>query len=117
MAVKKKVSKSDNAGNGTACAILSYFVIGIVWYFADDNMKKNSLARFHAKQGLVLLLAGVIIGAVRILLLWIPFIGKLIVWIVGVVFLVLWIFGIVNSATGQEKPLPIIGGFAEKLEF
>jgi uncharacterized membrane protein len=108
---------ASETNNETICAVLSYFLIGIVWYFADDNMKKSSFAKFHAKQALVLLIAWIIVWVVGMFIFWIPFIGWLIGFVLGLFFLVAWILGIVYAATGKEKTLPIIGSFAEKISF
>ena len=131
MAKKAEAAKasSHELEQGKVCAILSYLLVGIIWYFADEKMKKNSYVKFHAKQGLVLLIFSIAIWIVeRILfsMFFNPFswgawgaIGLLgtIFWIVGLAELVLVIIGIVNAANGNQKPLPIIGGFASKLNF
>jgi uncharacterized membrane protein len=71
--------------------------------------KKDSLfCQFHAKQGLVLLIAWVIIGAVAV----IPILGW-IIGIVGSIFLfVCFIMGLVNALSGQAGELPLIGQYA-----
>ena len=109
---------------GKVCAILSYILVGIIWYFADQKMKKNGFAKFHAKQGLVLLILCValsIIGSILTRLLFFGGMGMivimgLIITIINICLLVLWIIGIINSATGKYKPLPVIGNIAEGLK-
>jgi uncharacterized membrane protein len=116
--------------DGKVCAILSYLLVGIIWYFADDKMRKNNFAKFHAKQGLVLLIVSIILSiAVSILsAIFTPLLfmggGLGIVWLisliwyaVSIVLFVLWLIGIIAAATGKEKALPIIGGFGKKLNF
>ena len=104
-----------NKDNEKLCAILSYLLIGIIWYFADENMKKSSFARYHAKQGIVFLITSLILSAVAAA---IPFIGWFILApIFNILLLVLLILGIINAAQGKEKELPIIGGYAKKLDF
>ena len=101
--------------NGKACAILTYFLVGIIWYFVDDKMRKNQLANYHTKQALVLLIASVVINIIGSI---IPIIGWFIILPLGNLFiLVLWIFGIINSASGNMKPIPVIGGFGSKFQF
>jgi len=125
--VKEKTSKKD-VSDGIACAILTYLLIGIIWYFADEKMKKNAYAKFHVKQGLVLLIASIIfliawsiifsvLAAIFILL---GPAGWVIITILGLVFwipLVWCIMGIVYAATGKKKELPVIGHFARKFAF
>lgn len=111
---KEKETKSSG-DNTKLCAFLAYILIGIIWYFADDEMKKNSFVKFHVKQGLVLLITSIIINAVGGM---IPIIGWFVILpIGGLLILILWIIGIVNVLNGKENPLPIIGGFAKKFTF
>ena len=115
-----KPAKDD--GNATACAVLSYLLVGIIWYFVDENMKKSQFARFHAKQGLALLISEIALAiALAIvstvfaftMVLW-P-LALLLEWVVRLAILVLVVLGIINAANGAQKKLPIIGDFAEKL--
>lgn len=78
--------------------------------------KDSRFARFHANQGLVLLIASAIFGVVkwvlsRILLAisWNLYFVTVIISLLGLVFLALAIIGIVNAATGKAKELPVIG--------
>lgn len=113
MAKKQKHSSSSDAGNEKACAILSYILIGIIWYFVDEKMKKNEFVKYHVKQGLVLLIVAIIFSAIAS----IPFIGFAIGWILWLIEVVLMIIGMINAANNQEKELPVIGKFAEKFSF
>ena len=119
---KKKISSGSKAlymSNSVLCSILSYFVIGIAWYFVDDKMRKSSLAKRHANQALFLILA-CLVGYVA---LWVfshlPIIGDLLSNPMYVVtkfaFLFVWIFGIVQALFAQDKPMPFLGKFAEQL--
>ena len=116
--VKKTVSKDDSK----ICAVLSYLLIGIIWYFADEKMKKSSFARFHAKQGLVLLIACIIYSVViSAIFLPLVFMSLGMLWpLMQLLNLIPWIFiilGIINALNGKEKELPLIGKFAEKFDF
>ncbi len=120
---KKKAAKAAKpakaAGNqvedGKVCALLAYLLIGIIWYFADEKMKKNNFAKFHVKQGIILLIVSIIIGVVGSIL---PFIGWFIILPLGQLLILIWvILGIVYSLSGQEKELFLIGQFAKNLNF
>ena len=97
-------------------AVISYLsILSIVTLIVAPNSK---YARYHANQGICLLVAEVVFGIVRniaaILLGFIPIIGWIVIMIfnlASIIFLVLSILGIVNAAKGEAKPLPIIGGF------
>lgn len=91
--------------NDKVFGILSYF--GILWLIGL-LAGKTEFAKFHANQGLVLFIAGIIIGAVSA----VPIVGWFIVAPLGsIATLVLAIMGIVNAAKGEMKPLPVIGKF------
>ena len=99
---------------GKLVAILAYLLIGIIWYFADEKMKKNEFVKFHVKQALVLLIVDVLGYAILGIII---IIGWVLMPIFGVVMLILWIIGIINALNGKKKALPIIGGFAKKFTF
>jgi len=80
-------------------AVLSY--IGILVLIPILAAKDSKFARFHANQGLVLCLLGIIIFALA------NFIS--IIGILDVAVLVFAIMGIVYAAQGQAKDLPLIG--------
>lgn len=67
----------------------------------------SKFVRYHANQGLILLLASLLCSAVAI----IPYLG----WIAaaaGAIFcFVCFIIGLVNSLGGEMKPLPLIGKY------
>lgn len=102
--------KPAGKGKNTGMAILCYFGILVLIPFLTDA-KNDPFVKFHIKQGLVLLIFDIIISVV----LAIPFIG----WVVGgigwIIVVVLFIMGIVNAAGGQEKELPIIGKYGNKI--
>jgi uncharacterized membrane protein len=103
--------------------MLSYILIGIIWYFADEKMKNDNFVKYHVKQGLILLIAWILYGVV------LGFLSSLIVSTMGfysfwkIVYLLKylpWIFvilGVMNTINDQQKPLPFIGKFAEKWNF
>ncbi len=107
------MAKSD-VENGKVCAILAYLLIGLIWFLADEKMKKNSFVKYHVKQGLVLLIVWV--GG-DIVLSIIPVIGWTILPLFGLAMFVLMVIGIINAANGKEKELPIIGQFGKKFTF
>ncbi len=97
---------------GIIWAVIGY--IGILFLVPLLAKKDNKFALYHAKQGLVLFIAAIIIWVIAFVLMFIPFIGWVIDTLLWIVVLVLFIIGIVNAATGKYKPLPVIGGIAEK---
>lgn len=75
-------------------------------------LKKNSaFAQHHGKQGLVVLLAWVVLWIGNI----IPVLGQ-IVWFLGsIALLVLVILGMVNALQGKMWEMPLLGSFAKQL--
>lgn len=92
-------------------AFLSY--LGLLVLIPLLAKKDSPFAQFHAKQGLVLLIAWVALGIIS----WIPFIG----WVIGIIGLIVLavfgIMGIINALSGQAKELPLIGQFGSKFTF
>lgn len=111
-----------------AYAILAYF--GILVLVPIFGAKHSKFARFHANQGLVLLITEVIYGVLQAIILAIlnaalndslyglvykvsPVytVFSVIFGLLWLVFAVVAIIGIVYAATGKAKELPIIGKF------
>lgn len=110
---QSSLKSEEMVEKGKACSILAYLLVGIIWYFADESMKKNEFAKFHVKQGLLLLITSI---AVNIIGSIIPFLGWFIILPLGsVAVLVLFVIGILNAVNGEKKPLPVIGQHADKL--
>ena len=101
--------------NNKTMGILSY--IGLLVLIPIFAAKDSKFARFHANQGLVLVIAQAIITTVlsitAVILGLIPYIGWFLALIVRLLIPVVYIpsiIGIINAAKGQAKELPIIGG-------
>ncbi len=93
-----------------AIAVLSY--IGILVLVPLLAKKESKYAQFHAKQGLVLFIAEVIVSILGM----IPFLGWFILGPLGWIFvLVLSIIGIVNTLQGHAKELPVLGSLAKSI--
>lgn len=89
-------------------AILAYF--GLLVLIPLFAAKESPFARFHANQGLILLIAGFVIWLVSMVLTFVsPFFG--IISLLNIVILVFAIIGIINAAKGEMKELPLVGKF------
>ena len=114
MAKKEKVSKEVNKiSNAKACSILSYFVIGIIWFFVDEKLRTNEKVKFHVKQGLVLLILDILIC----IIVQIPIIGWIAAPFLWIGFIILLLIGIINASNGKSKELPFIGHLAKNFNF
>ncbi len=123
---KKTENAKSNYGNRVAVSILAYLLIGIIWYFVDEDAKKDSITRFHVKQGLVLLIfsiiysivVSIIVTILATIFIFIPGVGLALIMVFNLLYLIpliLMIIGIVNAAGEKETELPIIGKFGNKL--
>lgn len=89
--------------------------LGILFFLPLVSCPESKAGRFHANQGLILLITGFaghfILGILYSLLSWrlwglISFLFTL--W--GLALLALIIIGMANASKEEEKPLPFIGG-------
>lgn len=90
----------------TLMGVLSY--IGPLVIVSYATAKDDPFVKFHIKQGLVLLAIEVVVWIAG-MMMWqlYPLLS-----IINLAALILSIIGIVNVVQGQEKELPLVGGFA-----
>ena len=111
-------STSNSASNDKLMAILAY--LGILVLVPILAGKDSKFVKFHANQGLVLIIGyiiltvacnviGVMIAAFDIYV--IGFVLGLVAWAINICLVVFAIMGIINAANGEEKELPIIGQY------
>jgi len=106
-----------DAQDNKIMGILAY--LGILVLVPIFAAKESPFARYHSNQGLVLLIAVVVISiAVSILGVIFAFISlalsiiiTLLNAVIGLGSLVLMIMGIINAVNGVMKELPLIGKF------
>lgn len=93
-------------------ALLSYFgILVLIPIFAAQHSR---FVRFHANQGLVLLIAGVVLQAAAEVVKRIPligFAGSILRALVTLIWAVLMILGIIHVINGEARELPLIGKF------
>lgn len=106
------VKKQDNS---KAVAILSYFLVGIIWYFVDEDVRKNKEVKFHVKQALNI---GIISIVLSVVLGWFTLFTfgffYFIFVLVRIGVFVLWLIGLINAINMNKKEIPVVGEFAEK---
>ena len=93
----------DDIEKNKAMGLLAYILFFIPLLAAKDS----PFARYHANQGLVLFLCGLISSVLWI----IPILGWIIAPILSIVITVLAVIGIINALNGKAKELPMIGKF------
>lgn len=87
-------------------ACLSY--VGILFLVPLLAAKTSKYAQEHAKQGLVMFLAG-IVGS---FIFWFPVIG----WALALAFLIVDILALVKCLTGEFWEIPVIGQYRSKFK-
>lgn len=98
--------QNANTNNDNVKAMSALAYLGILFFLPLVVTPESKEARFHANQGLVLLIAWVVLSFINI----IPILGQLI-WLLGALVLIVFtIMGILNGINGRQKELPLIGG-------
>lgn len=104
--VKKESANKKDVDEFKIHAVLAYF--GILVLVPILTAKESKFAQYHANQGVILLIAGLIVGAASS----VPIIGWFLIGPAGSIFLlVLAVMGIINAVNGEMKPLPLIGNY------
>ena len=108
MPEEKKTKVNDN---DKLLGVLAYLGILVIIPIAAGG--KSKFVKYHANQGLINLLFAIVIGVSSFILAFMPFLNMLmaILWLVYFIPTIFAILGIINVINGEEKPLPVIGGF------
>ena len=103
--------ESQEVLDGKAYALLSY--LWILCLIPLLVKKDNKFALFHAKQGLVLFIAELVVGFVGV----IPFLGWAVLFFGTLLFGILSLVGVVQVLMGNYWKRPVVGDAAEKIQF
>ena len=96
-------------------AVLSYItIIGFIIAIVIHSGKKTALGAFHLRQVLGLIVSGLVMWVACIVLAFIPILGWLAIVVAWIAFFVMWLMGLIAAATGQQKPMPIMGAQYQK---
>ena len=88
--------------DGKTKAIIAHlWIIGWVIALVLNSQEKSEYASFYIRQTLGIMIAGLIGSFV----VWIPIIG----WALGLAIFVFWVISLINSTSGEEKPVPVVG--------
>jgi uncharacterized membrane protein len=97
-----------------------YAAIGYLWILFLIPLlaaKDNKFAQFHAKQGMLLFIVSIVVAILSAVLLFIPCLGWAIASILCLGWLVLAIIGIVKALQGEYWKMPVLGDWAQQLNF
>jgi len=96
-------------------AILAYItIIGFIIAIVMHGSKKTALGAYHLRQALGLFITGLAFGLCAFVLVFIPILGWLAIPIGWLCLLVLVIMGLISAASGQQKPVPVLGVYYQK---
>jgi len=96
-------------------AIISYLtIIGFIVAVILHGNKKTKLGSFHLRQTLGLIVTAIVCWFVNILLAFIPIIGWLTIIVIWLGLFALWLMGFISAASGQVKPVPLLGEHYQK---
>lgn len=97
--------------NRTLMGVLAY--LGPLVIVSYIMAKEDPFVKFHIKQGLVLLVIGIIIWILNPMFwsFW------MLMRILHFIILILTIIGIINVVNGKEKQLPFVGQFSRYFSF
>lgn len=107
-------------------AFLAYLLLILGWLYVFILQREDKFAVYHAKQSIMLVIVALVTPIVWAIFGWlisfIPLVGPVIaisafalVIAAYVTLIVAWIIGMVYALQARSKPLPFIGGWAEKL--
>ncbi len=98
----------------TVMAVVAYILFFIPLL---TDAKNDPFVKYHVKQGLVLFITYIIVMVISRMLfsfaLGFGFFG--LTSLLNVALLVLLVMGIMHAINGEQKPLPLIGQFADKI--
>lgn len=111
---------------GRNAAFLAYLLPIFGWLYVLLFRKKDEFAVYHAKQSMTLTMTAVGAPAawavVAWILSWLPLAGPIIsVALFALVILayiplaVTWVIGMVYALQAKMKPVPVLGGWAERI--
>ena len=101
---EKKLSLAERYRMATLVAVISYFtLIGWVVAMIIYDKHQSSLASFHLRQSLGLIITGSILSLI-------PLVG----WVLNIGVIFAWAVGVYAAIQGQEYKVPLLGDFYQQ---
>ncbi len=102
---------TPSSSKNTSMAAVAYFLFFVPLL---TDAKDDPFVKYHVKQGLLLLILGIIVSIFNSIIGRIPFIGWIVSFVLGVGMFVLWLLGLMNALNGKQEPVPVVGQYAEE---
>ncbi len=104
---EKQAKTTANDDQVKIVSALAY--LGLLFFLPLVTNPESKFGKFHANQGLILLIASLVINTVGTI---IPLLGWFLILPLGNLFVfILFIIGVLNALGKKEKRLPVIGQF------
>ena len=104
-----------SASEDKTVAILSYLtLIGFIVAVILHGNKKTALGSSHLRQALGLQITAIACWVLNVMLAFIPIIGWITIMVVWMGLFALWLMGFIAAASGQRKPVPVLGEHYQK---
>lgn len=97
-------------GKNTGMAVVAYILFFIPLL---TDAKNDPFVKYHVKQGLVLFICYIIVMILSAVL---PYRLYMITWLLELFLFILFLIGVAGALKGEQKPLPLIGQFADKFK-
>lgn len=97
----------DIRANSTVAAV-SY--IPILFILPLILRPHSQFARFHANQGVIFLIVSFVLGVIRGVISFIPFVSGIVNFAFGIITFLYFLYGFINTLNGKAKELPFVGG-------
>ena len=88
------------------------WIIAIISYNGSND--KSSLARFHLRQSLGLMLTAIAIYFATIFLSFMISFFAMLLSLLNIGVLILWVLGLIAAVNGEEKPVPLLGDLYQR---
>ncbi len=112
---KKGNRKKSEKDERKLFAFLATFLSIIGFIIALIAKKDDEYVMYYAKQSLVIFVIGAIAGIIGTVFKIIPTIGDIINASLVILVFIIWLLSWIYALSGKEKEIPIVSGWAEKL--
>lgn len=106
---KEPVRSQHDIEDNKVLAAISY--LGLLCFIPLFLKKSSPFVQHHAKQGLMLLIAEVVISFINI----IPFLGQLVWFLAIIVFFIVSVQGMIKAWNGIYWKIPVLSEYAKKI--
>ncbi len=104
--VNDMFTADDIEGNKGIAALAT---IPILFWLPLVAAKESEFAKFYANQGLILLVACIVLNIASTIIGFIPILGWLVSFLIGLVELAAFLFLLVSALQGKARYLPFVG--------